>query len=77
MKPKTNHTTAAMIEGGIGGLLLLAGFAVVIFTRDWTVAFWLVTVGAACVGHAVTFGFGLLHRPYFWSASRDKRPRGL
>jgi hypothetical protein len=77
MKPKTRQTTAAVVvEGGIGGLLLLAGFALGIFALDWTVGFWLATVGAACVGHAVTFGFGLLHRPSFWSASRGRPPRG-
>jgi len=78
MKPKTHQIPAAAVaEGAIGGLLLLAGLAVVIFTRDWMVAFWLVTVGAACVGHAVTFGFGLFHRPYFWSAGCDRRHRGF
>jgi hypothetical protein len=77
MKRSARHTTAALIEGSIGGLLLLAGLALGALALDWAVAFWLVTVGAACVGHAVTFGFGLLHGRCFWSANRGKRSRGL
>jgi hypothetical protein len=77
MSHKTRHTCAVLIEGGVGALLVIAGLGVVIFTRDWMVAFWLVTVGAACVGHAVTFGLGLLDRPFLWSTSRGKRPRGF
>ena len=72
MKCSGLHITAAVVEGATGGLLLLAGLAIGVLALDWTVAFWLVTIGAAWAGHAVTFDFGLLHRPYFWSASRDK-----
>jgi hypothetical protein len=70
------HATIAIIEGAFGGVLVLAGLALAILMLDWTAAFWIVTIGAACIGHAVTFGFGLLERPFFWSASRGRRPRG-
>jgi hypothetical protein len=59
MNHKTHDTPAVLVEGGVGALLVIAGLGVAIFTRDWMVAFWIVTIGAACVGHAVTFGLGL------------------
>lgn len=77
MSHKTRHTAAVLIDGGVGALLLIAGLGLGILALDWTVSFGLVTVGAACVGHAVTFGFGLLDRPFFWSASHGERPRGF
>jgi len=77
MRRASSRAVVAVVEGAVGGLLLIAGLLGGLLGVGWGPAFWLVTAGAACVGHAVTFGFGLLDGPCFWSVSREKRPRGF
>jgi hypothetical protein len=70
---RQRHTTLVVVlEGALGGVFVLVGITLAFLAVNWTVAFWIVTVGAAFVGHAVTFGFGLLDRPYFWRSHRDR-----
>ncbi|MCL2770397.1 MAG: hypothetical protein FWD42_09875 [Solirubrobacterales bacterium] len=47
--------------------LVLCGLSLAIFTGHRTLAFWLLTFGAAAAGHGLTWGLGLLEGPFFWS----------
>jgi hypothetical protein len=63
MSNRTPHRRAAVIEGAAGGVAVVAGLVLAALGDSWPLAFWLVVLGAACVGHAVTFGFGLIELP--------------
>jgi hypothetical protein len=43
---------------------VIVAATIAVLVDRWTLAFWSVTVGAACIGHAVISGFGLLDRAY-------------
>jgi hypothetical protein len=43
-----------VLEGSVGGSLLASGLVLGVVGPSWTLAFWLVTVGAASPGDALT-----------------------
>lgn len=68
-------TVLVVIESGLGVALVLCGVALTILTSHWMAAFWMVTLGAAGAGHGLTWGLGLMERPFFWRAGRRSAGR--